>query len=240
MKLGAEDPKKVGALVVLMLGAGVAFYVNSGSDGSPTPSSGSASAPIPVSAPAIAPTTPARTGSGSPGRTISRRIRGDEFKPTLRIRPEDAPDLAKIDPTLRLDLLAKVQAVERGAGGRNLFQFGAAPPPPEAKPVPGVKIVPGAKGAAAAAANAAPAKPAGPPPPPTAPPIPLKFYGYSEPRISGAKRAFFLEGEDIFVGGEGEVINKRYKVIRISPGSVVMEDTQFKQQQTLVIQQEAG
>ena len=47
------------------------------------------------------------------------------------------------------------------------------------------------------------------------------------------KRAFFLENEDVFVANEGEVVKKRYKVVRISLNSVVMEDTEFKQQQTL-------
>jgi hypothetical protein len=241
VKVGADDRKKLGILVALMGAAGVIFYINSGSDMSATSTGGGAAA-IPAGPPSTAPITPSRTATTtkSAGRKISRRISGDEFKPSLRIKPEDAPDLANLDPTLRTDLLAKVQSVERTAGGRNLFQFGAAPPPP-APETPKVKVVPGAKpGTAADGTTAEAAKPSGPPPPPQAPPIPLKFYGFSEPRAAGSKRAFFLEGEEIYVGGEGELINKRYKVIRISPGSVVMEDTQFKQQQTLVIQQEAG
>jgi hypothetical protein len=241
VNVGAEDRKKVGILVALMVAAGVLFYINSGSD-SPAPSAGNASAAVrSTDTPSIPPLTPV-AATKSTGRKISRRIAGDEFKPSLKVKPEDAADLARIDPTLRLDLLAKVQGVERTGNGRNLFQFGAAPPPP-ADPAPSVKVVPGAKpgtpGSAAAEAAAA-AKPAGPPPAPQAPPIPLKFYGFTEPRTAGTKRAFFLEGEDIHVASEGDTIKKRYKVIRISPGSVVMEDTQFKQQQTLVIQQEVG
>jgi hypothetical protein len=239
VKVGAEDPKKLGILVALMGAAGIIFYINSGTD-APAASVGNAAAAIPAATPSTPLTSPGQAAAKSTGRKVSRRISGDEFKPSLRIRPEDAPDLANLDPTLRTDLLAKVQGVERTAGGRNLFQFGAAPPPP-APETPKVKVVPGAKpGTTPDGTTAEAAKPAGPPPPPQAPPIPLKFYGFSEPRAAGAKRAFFLEGEEIYVGGEGELINKRYKVIRISPGSVVMEDTQFKQQQTLVIQQEAG
>ncbi len=43
-----------------------------------------------------------------------------------------------MDPTLRLDLLAKVQNVNLEGGERNLFQFGAAPLPktPEPKIIP--------------------------------------------------------------------------------------------------------
>ena len=37
----------------------------------------------------------------------------------------------------------------------------------------------------------------------------------------------------------GELVKKRYKVVRIGVNSVVVEDTQFKNhQQTLVLQQE--
>ena len=78
-------------------------------------------------------------------------------------------------------------------------------------------------------------QPTGAPPAPVkpqAPPIPLKFYGFAGAR-AGVKRAFFLENEDVFVANEGEVVKKRYKVVRISLNSVVMEDTEFKQQQTL-------
>ena len=47
----------------------------------------------------------------------------------------------------------------------------------------------------------------------------MKFYGYvSESRMvtpGAAKRAFFLDGEDIVVAGENDIIRNRFKVIRI-------------------------
>jgi hypothetical protein len=142
-----------------------------------------------------------------------------------------------IDPTLRLDLLAKVQGVKLTGGNRSLFDF-SAPPPPDPK-----KVVEQAKAAA-------PAKPYGPqpaPPPPTPtptpppPPIPLKFYGFVNSSRPGApKRAFFLEGEDIHVAGEGELIKKRYKVVRIGVNSVVVEDTEHKHEQTLPLEEQAS
>ena len=84
-----------------------------------------------------------------------------------------------------------------------------------------------------------PPKPPVPPPPPPPPAITLKFYGYSTPRTDGAKRAFFLDGDDIFVAAEGDLVKKRYRVVQIGVNSVIMEDTEFKNnRQTLVIQQE--
>ena len=68
----------------------------------------------------------------------------------------------------------------------------------------------------------------------------MKFYGYVTPSRTGAKRAFFLEGEDIHVVNEGDLIKRRYKIIRIGVNSVVVEDTQFKNQQTLPLEEQPG
>ncbi len=55
------------------------------------------------------------------------------------------------------------------------------------------------------------------------PPIPLKFYGFAT-QVGQAKRVFLSSGDDVFVGTEGQVINKRYKIVKINPTSVVIED----------------
>jgi hypothetical protein len=137
------------------------------------------------------------------------------------------PDPASIDPTLRLDLLARVQAVSMAGGVRNLFQFGPSPvtkPDPKITPVQSPIVV------------ATP--PPGPPPTPPPPPIPLKFYGYATPAPSGAKRVFLLDGEDIIVAAEGQLVKSRYKLVRVGINSVVLEDVQFKHQQTLPLEEE--
>ncbi len=74
---------------------------------------------------------------------------------------------------------------------------------------------------------------AGPPQPPPPPPITLKYYGYTAQRGDGQKRAFFLDGDDIFVAAEGEMVKRRYKIVRIGLSSAVVEDTQFNSTQTL-------
>ncbi len=137
-----------------------------------------------------------------------------------------------VDPTLRLDLLARVREVKVQGGQRSLFDFSQPPPPktPDVKIVPGPPKPPQPKPEEAAAA---PSNPSKPPPPP----IPLKFYGYVSQRSQGPKRAFFLEGEDIHVAGEGELIKKRYRVVRISVNSVVVEDIQYSNQQTLPLEE---
>jgi hypothetical protein len=139
-----------------------------------------------------------------------------------------------IDPELRLDLLAKVQAVNIEGGRRNLFAVGAPPLPPE----PNVPVKKDTQ-----VAQMGPQPPPAPPPPPPAPqapPITLKYYGYSSARGDNRKHAFFLDGDDILVAAEGETVKKRYRVVRIGVNSVVMEDTQFKHEQTLPLQEEAA
>ena len=39
-----------------------------------------------------------------------------------------------------------------------------------------------------------------------------------------AKKIFLKSGDDVFVAGEGEIVDRRYKVIRITPTSVSIQD----------------
>jgi hypothetical protein len=48
-----------------------------------------------------------------------------------------------------------------------------------------------------------------------------------------------LDGDDIFVAAEGELIKRRYKVVRIGVSSVEVEDTQFNHTQPLPLAEEA-
>ncbi len=49
-----------------------------------------------------------------------------------------------------------------------------------------------------------------------------------------------MDGEDIVIAAEGDMIKKRYKIVRIGINSAVVEDTQFKSnnQQTLPLEAE--
>ncbi|MBK5295317.1 MAG: hypothetical protein JJE04_27020 [Acidobacteriia bacterium] len=229
MTLGAE-PKKMAALAVLLLGAAYSMYVNVFADAPGGPAQSAAPAPARVSqAPAAA---AQRT---VPSIERDRRALSQEWVPTLKPkRPEDVADPMTVDPTLRLDLLAKLAAVSLSGGNRSLFEFSQAPLPkvPEPKIIP--KDVAAAKAAELAQAAQTPAAPAEPAKP-TAPPIPLKFYGFVSG--GGPRRAFFLNGEDILVATEGQTLQSRYKIIRISLSTAVVEDTQFKSQQTIRLEE---
>jgi len=156
----------LGGLVVV---GGYLFYTNvlSGPS-SPEPSRPSSAATRTSAAPASAPTSELQS---APRRQASSSRLSEEFRPSLKPkRPEDRVDPMSIDPTLRLDLLAKVQAVYIEGGRRNLFQVGAAPLPPE----PTVTVKPGTQ-----MAHQMGPEPAPPPPPkptdPPPPPINLKY-----------------------------------------------------------------
>lgn len=117
-----------------------------------------------------------------------------------------------LDPTLRLDVLKSSEDVTYKGSGRDIFQSQPEPAviPKEVKPVIAT----------------------GPPPPPPPPPIPLKFYGFSGNK-SGPKQVFLSKGEDIFIAKEGQVIDRRYKILKIGPNSVEVEDVLNNNRQTL-------
>ena len=54
-------------------------------------------------------------------------------------------------------------------------------------------------------------------------PIPLKFFGFAN-RPGEPRKVFLIKGEDTFIAGEGDIVDRRYKVVRISPTSVDIQD----------------
>jgi len=153
---------------------------------------------------------------------------------------EQQINIADIDPTIHLELLAKVQNVKLEGGQRNLFQFGS-PPAAEVKPLPGEepKI---AMGKPYVFPKPDPPKVEPPPPAPPAPPPPptFKYYGLATKRIDNKKTAFFLDGEDIIFATEGMTVKSKWRVVRIGAESVMLEDTSTKKQQPLALSEEAG
>jgi hypothetical protein len=246
MKLGAEDKKKVWVLGALGLVAAYFVYSNVFADPSPGPATpksaavterertaaeGGSAAPTPGTAAGSQAGAPARQ-TGSAGRT-----RGDEFHPSLHSkRKEDQIDPLTVDPTLHLELLAKVQNVKLDGGQRNLFQFGKA-----------AATLDGPEPIVAHKAEAMGPQPAPPPPPPPGPaplpplpPMTMKYYGLATKRIDGKRSAFFLDGEEIILATEGMTVKKRYRVVRINAETVVVEDIQSKREQTMKIAEDAG
>jgi hypothetical protein len=236
-------PKKYEPIVLGLVGLGLAyaFYVNVIAGPSvPTPKTGPKSSAVDLSSDAgtAAPVaTPGSTPGAStqPARIPGRAARNDSFAPVyMSKRPEDRPPITKIDPTLHLELLAKLQNVPP-AGGRDLFNWGAMPAPVAAAlgPEPVVRTRP--VGPPGPPPKPPPPGPAPPPPPP--PPITLKYYGIATRLDNGRKTAFFMDGEEILLEPEGASFGGRYKLIRIGVNSALIEDTQYKRQQTLPLEE---
>ena len=123
------------------------------------------------------------------------------------------------DPRLRTDILDRSRQVKLEPG-RNIFDMQQQiiePAVASVRQMPNVHYGPDL-----------------PPPPPPPPPIPLTFYGFaSKP---GETKKIFLQqknGEHMFVAVQGDVIDRRYKVIQIQANSVVMEDMLTNNRQPL-------
>jgi hypothetical protein len=131
-------------------------------------------------------------------------------------RGKAAPPL---DPTLRVDLLKKSEGAEYKGSGRNIFEAQASLPEPVRQVVK----------------NTPPPPPVdqGPPPPP---PIPLKFFGFAN-KPGEAKSIFLANGDAVFIGREGDIVNRRYKILRIQNTQVEIEDVLNNNRQTIPLTQ---
>jgi hypothetical protein len=125
----------------------------------------------------------------------------------------------RLDPTLDLDLLRQSEQIKYAGTGRNIFVEGSEPVIP--KPIrPGTPD---------------PAKlstPVIPPPPP----ITLKFYGYAS-KPGEPKKIFLSQGDDIFVASEGDIVDRRYRILHITPTSVDVEDVLNNNRQSIPLTQ---
>ena len=127
---------------------------------------------------------------------------------------------APLDPTLRTDLLKNSEAAEYKGSGRNIFEAQATPPPMVQPTHPVVKAD----------------VPIGPPPPPPPPPIPLKFFGFAN-KPGEPKSIFLANGDAVFIGREGDIVNRRYKILRIQSNQVEIEDVLNNNRQTIPLTQ---
>jgi diadenosine tetraphosphatase ApaH/serine/threonine PP2A family protein phosphatase len=65
----------------------------------------------------------------------------------------------------------------------------------------------------------------------TVTPFPLTFFGFS--RRGDARSIFLLAGDDVFIAREGDVVDRRYKIVRVTPKSVEVEDLMKQETQKL-------
>jgi hypothetical protein len=107
---------------------------------------------------------------------------------------------------------------------RNLFRFKSRPaPPPATGPVT----------ARPPAEPPAPPVPIGPPPPPSTPPIPFKFIGVLEVPGQSTRVAILSDPRGVYHGREGDIIEGRYRILKIGVESVEMAEVDGRGRQTI-------
>ena len=131
---------------------------------------------------------------------------------------------AQLDPTLHMEAMLVTESLLYNGSGRNIFAPSSAEvvaeipkaiaPPRQTLPPPPPMVA------------------LGPPPPPPPPPINLKFFGTATSK-DGPRRAFLLNGDDVFVASAGDVVQRRYKIISVDAKSVLVEDLPNNNRQTL-------
>jgi hypothetical protein len=110
------------------------------------------------------------------------------------------------NPSLHKDGVEKARRTEYKSGGRNIFSR-ELPPPPVPKPDP-----------------KHPPPPPPPPEPPKVSPLPVKFFGFGTVPNGTKRLAFFSNGEDVYVVGEGELLLNRFRIQKIGNSSVEYEE----------------
>ena len=167
------------------------------------------------SSPETAPAPTPTSSSSTAARPGMRRTASGKMVPVVEPR---------LDPTLDLKLLSQSEEIKYEGNGRNIFVAGSV-----------AKIEkPKGDGTDADTQVAGGVRPLPSIPPP--PPITLKFFGFAN-RPGETKKVFLSQGEDVFIAAEGDIVDRRYRVLHISPTAVDVEDVINNNRQSLPLTQ---
>jgi len=139
--------------------------------------------------------------------------------------------LAVENPKLHWDNLDRAQKTEYKSNGRNPFSVIKPPTPQEIaarnkadaqKPQPGPVVQP-------------------PPPQPTVAVLPpnLKFFGYGTVPNGTPRRAFFTDGDDVYIVPEGETLLGRYRILKVGNTNLEFQEISSGLHGTAVLEEPA-
>ena len=128
-------------------------------------------------------------------------------------------------PDVKIESLEAAR-IDPGEPARNPFRFEARrsfePPAEEAGPPPGPPPTP---------PPVPPPVPTGPPPPP---PIPLRFIGVFDAPTQSVRAAILSDGRgNVFHGKEGDIIEGRYRIVRVGTDLVELAYLDGRGRQTI-------
>lgn len=165
------------------------------------------------------PVTATNTKSAPPTTAPRRPSTARRGHAASKTAVASGPVTTSLDPRLRLNELNLTENTEYTGKGRNIFLAQA-----EDVVIPR-PVAPGLKNGQA---KVTPPQPYVPPPPP---PIELKFFGFASSQ--GVKRVFLSKGDDVFVASEGDIVNRRYKIVKINANNIEVLDVLNNNQQTI-------
>lgn len=126
---------------------------------------------------------------------------------------KDDPIIQVENPHIRMEQIKRTQSAEYKSSGRNPFSYAAASSAPKTAQPPKSSDFVGPKD-----------QPPRPPPPPPTLPANVKFYGFGTVPNGTSRRAFFTDGDDVYVLGEGDILLKRFRLIRIGNANLEFEE----------------
>lgn len=218
MKAGTENRRKtiiagvVGAVALVCIFR--IYSVVFGEPDAPAPSAPTAvTAPAPVKTPA---NNAAQQATNQPGGVAP----GVEAKKLVTAT-------SSLDPTLDEVAMLRTENLVYSGTGRNIFSAVSTPQAPTASlHIP--KMNP--------RDNKPPPPPYTPPSgPPPLPPINLKFFGTAT-RPGGLRQVFLLNGEDVYLASQGDIVARKFKIGAINSSSVSVTDLTNNNTQTLPLQ----
>jgi hypothetical protein len=148
--------------------------------------------------------------------------RPSEIAQVVSSADEKFRPIAVENPALKLELLERLKKLQYQGSHRNIFSS-VAPPPESAVPPPVIAPPP----------VTAPGGPSGPAPLV----VPATFYGFVTDAQTGMRRAFFIEGENVYIIAVGEMLLGRYRLIQIGNSSVELEETSTGRRATLTMEE---
>jgi len=129
-----------------------------------------------------------------------------------------APAATLTAPNVHLQALRAGTPPPETPLARDLFRFKEKAPPPRREP----------------ATTAPPVTSPPPPPPPSGPPpIQMRFIGLVEATQQAQKIAILSDGRGVYQGREGDIIEGRYRILRIGVESVDMAYVDGRGRQTI-------